>query len=600
MTWTQNYNPLGSVVFSTIVAALPVVTLLSALAFFKIRIHFAALLGLAVALAVALFSCRMPFAMAAATTVYGAAYGLFPIGWIILNLIFLYQLTVEKGLFETLRGSLGTLAPDPRVQVILIAFSFGAFFEGAAGFGTPVAVTAAILMQLGFKPLAASGLSLIANTAPVAFGALGTPIIALKAVTGLDELMLSKMVGRQLPFFSVLVPFWVVWAMAGWRGMLGVWPAALTAGLCFAIPQFLVSNFHGPWLVDIVSSLSSIAGLLVLLKFWKPAAVDIGKTKMQRSLVAVSQPELVTASGSPPSNSGVSSANSVPARNSPDPIRIRQAWQPWILLSLLVFIWGIPQVKKIFNGEISVRAAAAQLSIPSATNLPNARLLTTATAPEMNVPSLHNLVFRTVPVAPPDAKPEKAVYTFNWLSATGTGILAAALLAGLLMKFSLRAMLRIYGQTLFRVRFSLITIAGMLAIGYVTKYSGTDATLGLALAKTGVLYPFFGTLLGWLGVALTGSDTASNVLFGSLQKITAEQTNLSPTLMCAANSSGGVMGKMVDAQSIVVASTATNWYGHEGAILRYVFFHSIALATLMGILVYLQAYIEPFSRMVVK
>src|ERR1041385_6860794 len=270
MTWLQNYDPLNNVFLSTLVAALPVVVLLGSIAVLRIRIHFAALLGLGVALAVALFVYHMPGRAAAATTVYGACYGLFPIGWIILNLIFLYQLTVEKGLFAVLRSNLAAIAPDPRIQVILIAFSFGAFFEGAAGFGTPVAVTAAILIQLGFKPLAASGLSLIANTAPVAYGALGTPVIALAGVTGIDEHKLAAMVGRQLPFFSVIVPFWVVWAMAGWRGMLGIWPAALVAGVAFALPQFLVSNFHGPWLVDIVASLVSLAAVVVLLKFWQP------------------------------------------------------------------------------------------------------------------------------------------------------------------------------------------------------------------------------------------------------------------------------------------------------------------------------------------
>src|SRR5436190_23434180 len=271
--WLQNYDPLGNVFLSTIVAALPVVVLLTAIAFFHIRIHLSALLGLAVALAVARLAYHMPLQAAAATTLYGAGYGLFPIGWIIINLIFLYQLTVRKGLFEVLRNSLQSLAPDPRIQVILIAFSFGAFFEGAAGFGTPVAVTAAILIQLKFKPLAASGLSLIANTAPVAFGALGTPILALEGVTGIDAIKLSAMVGRQLPFFSVIVPFWVIWAMAGWRGMLGVWPAALVAGVAFAVPQFLVSNFHGPWLVDIIASLCSMVALVALLKFWRPREI---------------------------------------------------------------------------------------------------------------------------------------------------------------------------------------------------------------------------------------------------------------------------------------------------------------------------------------
>lgn len=547
--WTQRYDPLGNAVWSTLVAAVPVVVLLGSIALLKIRIHYAALIGLAAAVAIAVGIYKMPVSAASATTVYGAAYGLFPIGWIILNLIFLYQLTVNKGLFEVLRNHLATLAPDPRVQVVLIAFSFGAFFEGAAGFGTPVAVTAAILMQLGFKPLSACGLSLIANTAPVAFGALGTPIIALSKVTGIDELSLSKMVGRQLPFFSVIVPFWVVWAFSGWRGMLGVWPATLTAGMAFAIPQFLVSNFHGPWLVDIVASLVSIGAVVLLLRFWRPKPTEA--TRAGRVATLPPKPNLAA---------------------------LRRAWAPWILLSACVFIWGVPAFKRNVD----------KLS-----------------APTYSVPRLHNVVLRSYPVVPqPTAedptKPEEAIFKLNWLSATGTGILASAMIAGFLMGYSIRELLRHYGRTLMRVRLSLITIAAMLALGYVTKYSGTDATLGLALAKTGAFYPFFGTLLGWLGVALTGSDTASNVLFGSLQTITANQTGVSPTLMAAANSTGGVMGKMVDAQSIVVASTATNWYGHEGDILRFVFFHSIALAALVGLLVYLQAYVPPFTAMVVK
>jgi len=572
MTWTQNYDPLGNALFSTLVAALPIVVLLGAIAWLHVRIHFAALLGLGVALAVAVGVYHMPVKAAAATTLYGAGYGLFPIGWIILNLIFLYQLTVEKGLFAVLRGNLANLAPDPRVQVILIAFSFGAFFEGAAGFGTPVAVTGAILIQLGFKPLSACGLSLIANTAPVAFGALGTPVIALNGVLGGDEAMLlklSSMVGRQLPFFSLIVPFWVVWAQAGWRGMLGVWPAALTAGVAFAVPQFLVSNFHGPWLVDIIASLCSMGALVVLLKFWQPKD-KWNAERGTRSAESREQGEEVV-------NVERSTLN-VQHSEKPDAALLRRAWMPWILLSVLVFVWGVPAFKK----------AADKFS-----------------APVFPVAGLHGVVTRDYPVVPKatlekPTKPEDAVFKLNWLSATGTGILAASILAGFIMGFTPGGLARVYAQTVWKVRFSLITIAAMLALGYVTKYSGTDATLGLALAQTGSLYPFFGTLLGWLGVALTGSDTASNVLFGSLQKITAEQTGISPILMGAANSSGGVMGKMVDAQSIVVASTATNWYGHEGAILRYVFFHSIALAALVGVLVYLQAYVPPFSSMVVK
>lgn len=557
MTWSQHYDPTGNGVVSTLLAAAPVVVLLGAIAWLRIRVHLAAWLGLGVALALALGVYRMPVQPVLGATGYGAAYGLFPIGWIILNLIFLYQLTVRRGLFDVLRGSLASLAPDPRVQVILIAFSFGAFFEGAAGFGTPVAVTSAILISLGFAPLQACGLSLIANTAPVAFGSLGTPIIALNAVTGMDLHQLSAMVGRQLPFFSLIVPFWVVWAMVGWRGMLGVWPAALIAGISFAVPQFLVSNFHGPWLVDVVASVCSMGALAGLLRFWKP--------KTTWSLPA---------------------ASSKPAERSVQQYtrrELRRAWLPWATLSLFLFVWGLPQVKGFLNGDSPLGIGSASVRLPSG-----------VTKIDIPVPKLDRVVLRSPPVAPPNAQPERAVFTWNWLSATGTAILLAALVTGLLIGYSPRELLGVYWATLIRVRFSLLTIAGMLALGYVTKYSGADATLGLALAHTGTWYPFFGTLLGWLGVALTGSDTASNVLFGSLQRITAEQTGISPILMGAANSSGGVMGKMIDAQSIVVAAVATEQPGHEGRILRFVFFHSLLLASLMGLLTILQAYVFPW------
>src|SRR3989442_8320784 len=459
--WLQKYDPLGNTFLSTIVAALPVVVLLTAIAFFHIRIHFSALLGLGVALAVALFAYEMPVKAAAATTIYGAAYGLFPIGWIILNLIFLYQLTVKKGLFEVLRNSLGSFAPDPRVQVILIAFSFGAFFEGAAGFGTPVAVTAAILIQLGFKPLQASGLSLIANTAPVAYGALGTPIIALSGVTGLDLHHLSAMAGRQLPFFSVIVRFWVVWAFAGWRGVLGIWPAVLVAAGAFAVPQFLISNLHGPWLVDVVSALISMGAVTLFLPVWPPRQHWGADGK--------------EAPPPPETSHGHSSG------------LVLRAWLPWIILSVVVFVWGLPQTKALLD-RISILRIA--------------------------VPGLHNLVQRVPPVVAAP-KPEAAVYLFNWLSATGTGILVAALIAALVMRYRPAELLRGYWHTLRLVGWSLLTIAAMLALGFTTRYAGLDATLGLTFAKTGFLYPFFGTLLGWLGVALTGSDTSSNVLFGS-------------------------------------------------------------------------------------
>jgi lactate permease len=565
MIWQQHYDPLGNAVLSTLLAALPVVTLLGLIAWGRIRIHIAALCGLAVALAVAM-GYGMPLSAATASALYGAAYGLFPIGWIVLNVLFVYRLTVKSGLFDVLRGSLSGLTPDPRLQLILIAFSLGAFIEGVAGFGTPVAITGAILIQLGFKPLEASVLSLIANTAPVAFGSLGIPITTLSQVTGLDVLELSRMAGRQLPFFSVIVPFWVVAAYAGWRGMLAVWPAALTAGVAFGIPQFIVSNYHGPWLVDIVSGACSMAALVGLFRVWRPREV-LG------SRAAVADP--------------------LAAGAATDRRLVFRAWLPWTLLSLLIFVWGLPQMKNLLDGKPQKEAWLQNLVAPTQ------KFFSTFGRRDVPIANLDGRVQRTPPVAPADAPPEKAVFALNWLSATGTAILLSGLISAMVLGIGLRAAARAYLETLVQVRFSLLTIAGMLALGHVTKYSGIDATLGLAMAGTGVAYPFFGTLLGWMGVALTGSDTASNVLFGSLQKITSEQLNLSPVLMCAANSTGGVMGKMIDAQSIVVASTATGFYGSEGQILRNVFWHSLILASLVGILVTLQAYAPIFSSMVV-
>ena len=544
MTWTQTYDPLGQAWLSTVCAALPIVALLGSLAFLRLRAHTAALIGLATSLLMATAVFGMPVAMALASAGYGAAFGLLPIGWIVLNVIFLYQLTAERGLFATLRQSITHVTTDARLQLLLVAFAFGAFFEGAAGFGTPVAVTGALLIGLGFAPLAASGLSLIANTAPVAFGALGTPLIALSAVSGLDLHALSGMVGRQLPFFSVLVPFWLVAAFAGWRGMLGIWPAILMAGVPFAALQFLVSNLHGPWLVDVVASIASMAALVLFLRAWRPRDGWDPDGRI----------------GTPLDKGAIM----------PHRAAVVRAWVPWIILSVVVFAWGLPYIKTTLDAWTTVR---------------------------LPVPGLHNLVLRVPPVVAAPAT-ESAVFAVSWASATGTGILVAAILAGLGMGCSLADLAQTYWRTVRLVRTSLLTIAAMLALGFTTRYAGLDATLGLAFAGTGLLYPFFGTMLGWLGVALTGSDTSSNVLFGSLQRITAEQLGLSPVLMAAANSSGGVMGKMIDAQSIVVASTATRWYGHEGEILRYVFWHSVALAALVGAVVMLQAYVWPFSALV--
>jgi lactate permease len=552
MNWSQVYDPIGNAFLSTVLAALPVVVLLGGLAFLHLRAHVAALAGLAAALFIAIGVFGMPTQMALATAGYGAAYGLLPIGWIILNVIFLYQLTSEAGLFATLRHSITSVTRDARLQLLVVAFSFGAFFEGASGFGTPVAITGALLIGLGFTPLAASGLSLIANTAPVAYGALGTPIIALQGVTQLDLFELSAMVGRQLPFFSILVPFWLIWAFAGRRGMLGVWPAILVAGTSFATVQFLVSNYHGPWLVDILAAVTSIAAVVVFLRFWQPSD------------------DWTPTWGLAERGDGSTATNETGVHTESRANLIR-AWTPWLILSVLVFIWGIPQFRAWLDSLSVIR---------------------------IEVPGLHNLVLRTPPVVAVPT-PEAAIFNVNWLSATGTGIFIAAIISGLVMGRSVGELVRTYSRTLALVSTSLLTISAMMALGFTTRYSGVDATMGLAFAGTGMLYPFFGTMLGWLGVALTGSDTSSNVLFGSLQRITAEQLDLSPTLMAAANSSGGVMGKMIDAQSIVVASTATRWFGHEGDILRFVFWHSVVLASLVGVLVFLQAYVDPFSRMTI-
>lgn len=546
--WSQAYDPFGNMLISAVVAALPVFVLLGAIGLFEVKAHIAALIGLATALLVAVLAYGMPVRMAGLAAGYGAAFGLLPIGWIILNVIFLYQLAQEKGEFVVLQRSIGAISNDRRLQLLFIAFSLGAFFEGAAGFGTPVAVTAAMLIGLGFSPLSASGLSLIANTAPVAFGALGTPVIALAAVTGLDLHELTAMVGRQLAPFSIIVPFWLIWAFAGWRKMLEVWPPILVAGVSFAIPQYLVSNYHGPWLVNVVAAISSMICLALFLKVWQPANP------------MTSMPE-------EPAEAG----DSAPMHTITDSFHaVRRAWIPWVILAIFVFLWGTPQVRASLDGIWSQK-------VP--------------------VTGLHDLVQRLPPVVKtPQA--ESAVFNFNMLSATGTGILIAAILSGLFMGYGPAGLLRMYGRTIYLVRYSLLTIACMMAIGFVTRYAGSDATLGLALASTGHAYPFFGTMIGWLGVALTGSDTSSNVLFGGLQRITAEQLGISAILMAAANSSGGVMGKMIDAQSIVVASTATKWYGHEGAILRFVFFHSLALATLVGLLVMGQAYVWPLTLLV--
>jgi lactate permease len=565
MEWVQVYDPLNSGWLSTLVAALPIVGLLVTLAVWEWRAQWAALTGLALALLVAVGVYGMPARAAGATALLGAAYGLFPIGWIILNAVFLYNIAVASGTFEVVKQSVAALSPDRRIQALLIAFSFGAFIEGAAGFGTPVAISAALLMGLGFTPLYSAGLALIANTSPVAFGAIGTPILTLGAVTGLDPQLLSAMAGRQLPIVSLIVPAWLVTTLSGWAGLRGVWPAVLVSGGSFALVQFAWSNYVGPELVDIMGGLASIACLAIFCRWWRPA-------------IAWDFPRPNGADGPQPGpDVAVVAPAAVMARRS-----LARAWLPWVLLSIFVTLWGLAPVKASLTRQPWM-------------------------APAFDVPGLHRMVFRDAPVEPEPARrdlladpaykakrAEAARFTLNYLSATGTAILIAALASALLLRVPAGQLAAIAARTVYQMRWPLTTIAFMLSLGFVTRYSGTDATLGLAFTRTGALYPFFAAFLGWLGVALTGSDTSSNVLFGNLQKITAQQLGLDPILITTANSTGGVMGKMVDAQSIVVSTAATNQHGSEGVILRFVFWHSVALAAIMGLIVLAQAYWFPW------
>ncbi|BDU69361.1 L-lactate permease [Geothrix oryzae] len=551
--WTQVYSPvMGNIFLSALVAALPVFVLLGFLAK-HVKAHYSAILGLLTCYAVAVLIYKMPAGMASMAAVHGALFGLMPIGWIVLNAIFIYDITVKSGDFEVVKHSIAGLAGDRRIQALLIAFSFGAFIEGAAGFGTPVAISAAMLIGLGFRPLQAAGLALIGNTAPVAYGALGSPLIALAGVTGLPLDMLSAAAGRILPIFSLIVPFWIIWTMAGRKAMMEVWPACLVAGGSFAITQFAVSNFHGPWLVDIIGAIVSMVALVLFLKVWQPKTTwRYEHEREDAHAVKVEQP------------AG----------------KVVKAWLPWVFLSLFVFAWGTPQVKTFLNGGTKDK--------------PN--FLYGYTVKNFEIPLLHKNVIKAPPVV---AKPsaETAVWTFNWLSLTGTSLLLAGILSGLVAGFSFLELVKIFGKTVNRVKISLLTIAAMLGLGFVSKSAGLDATMGLAFASTGVLFPFFSAMLGWLGVALTGSDTSANVLFGGLQKITAQQLGLNPILTAAANTTGGVMGKMIDAQSLVVASVATNQQGEEGTILRYVFFHSLALAAMVGVVVFLYAKVLPANWM---
>ncbi|RLL41803.1 L-lactate permease [Oceanobacillus piezotolerans] len=569
MEFHQLYDPMGNAFLSTLLAAVPILTLLYFLAIHPhkdkmgkrhhgIAAPKAALIAAIVTILMAIWLVGMPVSSTLAAFGYGSFFGLMPIGWIIVAAMFLYTITLVTGQFDVVKFSVVSLSSDRRIQTLLIAFAFGAFIEGAAGFGTPVAIAGALMVGMGFRPMAAAVLCLIANTAPVAFGAVGTPIITLANVTGLPEMALSAMAGRQLPFFSILVPFWLIATMVfmhkgKWKQVIEIWPAILVTGASFAIAQFAVSNFIGPMLVDIVAGLFSMLALILLLKVWQP------KNKFYL----------------PGEEEEIKSLEKQESKYNRG--QVIKAWTPWAFLTFFVFMWGLPQWKAFLN-------SLDFFGLKSLYNIP--------------VPFLDQLVFRGPPLAN-ESVPEAAVYALNWLSAAGTGVFFAAILSGLFLRLSKEQWKLSVIRTAQRMKTPLITIALVLGLGYTTRYSGMDAILGLAFTKTGVFYPFFAAMLGWLGVFLTGSDTSSNALFGNMQKITAEQLGLDPVLIAASNSTGGVMGKMIDAQSIVVATAACYEDRNEGAnavgpIFRAVFFHSLVLAALMGILVMLQAYVFPW------
>ena len=576
MQWTQIYDPFGHWWLSTLVAALPIFVLFGLLAGLKVKPHWCAMAGAGTAILVAILFFRMPVALAAMSFAYGVAFGLLKIAWIVLAAVYLYDISVETGQFEIMKESVAGITPDRRLQVLLVAFCFGAFIEGAAGFGAPVAIAGAFMIGLGFKPFHAAALNLIANTAPVAWGAIGTPVHTLAAVTALPESDLNAMIGRILPFTAVLVPFWLVRTMANWRDTFEVFPAISVVGLSFALTQYFWSNHIDSNLVDIMGGVVSIVVTVLFLRFWKPKRIWRFDYDAKPSPLPPPEGEITDQIGAEwPAEKfdGYVKARSYSAA------QILKAWMPFAILSLVVLLWGLPSIKLALN---QATTPAFKVVLPNGKPRPG--------PPGWDVPYLHNAIYRSAPVAIKPT-PEAARYDFNWLSATGTGCFLAAIIAGLLLGVSPARLIKIFWRTLVRMRLAMVAISFMLGLGYVTRYAGLDAVLGLAFTRTGWFYPFFGTFLGWLGVALTGSDTSSNALFGSLQRITSQQLGIDPVLMCAANSAGGVMGKMVDAQSITIATAATEQVGNEGIIFRFVVWHSVALGAIVGIIVMLYAYV---------
>ena len=580
MNWTQVYDPLGHWWLSTLVAALPIVVLFSLLAGLRVKPHWCAIAGAGTAMLVGILVFHMPLILAGSAFCYGVAYGILKIAWIVLAAVYLYDISVETGQFEIMKESIAGITPDRRLQVLLVAFCFGAFIEGAAGFGAPVAIAGAFMIGLGFRPFHAAALNLIANTAPVAWGAIGTPVHALAAVSGLPESDLSAMIGRILPFTAVIVPLWLVRTMVNWQETFEVLPAIIVVGVSFSITQYLWSNHVDSNLVDIASAIVSIIVTIVFLRFWKPKKIwrfDYDKPPGDSAVAPASSDIADDMGGKWPAKEY---DGYVAPKKYPTGV-VLKAWMPFAILSVFVLLWGLPKVKLAMN----------QATTP-AFRVVQADGKVRPGAPGWDWPYLHNAISRSAPVVAKPT-PEGARYDFNWLSATGSGCFLAALVSGLLLGMSPVALMKTFWRTLVRMRLAMIAISFMLGLGYVTRYSGLDAVLGLAFTRTGWMYPFFGTFLGWLGVALTGSDTSSNALFGSLQRITSQQLGIDPVLMCAANSAGGVMGKMVDAQSITIATSATEQVGNEGVIFRYVFWHSIALGAIVGIIVMLYAYVFP-------
>jgi len=576
MHWTQVYDPFGHWWLSTLVAALPILVLFGLLAGLKVRPHLCAISGALTAMLVAVIFFKMPVSLAAMSFGYGVAFGLLKIAWIVLAAVYLYDISVETGQFEIMKESVAGITADRRLQVLLVAFCFGAFIEGAAGFGAPVAIAGAFMIGLGFRPFHAAALNLIANTAPVAWGAIGTPVHTLAAVTALPESDLNAMIGRILPFTAVIVPFWLVRTMVGWSETFEVLPAILVVGFSFAITQFFWSNFVDSNLVDIMGGVVSIVATVAFLHLWKPKRIwrfDYDQAEASYTPPTDKITDQFGAEWTPAEYDGLAHVRKYPVG------QVLRAWMPFAVLSLFVLLWGLPKIKLAINAATT---PAFKVYMPDGKPRPG--------PPGWDVPYLHNAVFRSAPVVAKPT-PEAARYDFNWLSATGTGCFLAAIVSGLLLGVSPMRLAAIFWRTLKRMRLAVIAISFMLGLGYVTRYSGLDAVLGLAFTRTGWAYPFFGTFLGWLGVALTGSDTSSNALFGSLQKITSQQLGIDPVLMCAANSAGGVMGKMVDAQSITIATAATEQVGNEGIIFRFVAWHSVALGAIVGAIVMLYAYV---------